>query len=114
MVFEKNLNIPRLLDIYGDLLTERQKTLTDIYYNDDLSLSEIAENEGITRAGARDIIKKAENKLLEFENVLHVLRDSDLRNSVCDEIAEMCDSACGNNDFEKILDDIKQKINELR
>lgn len=114
MIFEKNLNIPRLLDIYGDLLTERQKTLTDIYYNDDLSLSEIAENENITRAGARDIIKKAENKLLEFENALHILRDSDLRESVFDEIQSMCDMECGDEKYRRRFDEIKRKIEELR
>lgn len=114
MIFEKNLNIPRLLDIYGDLLTDRQRALTDIYYNEDLSLSEIAENEGITRAGARDIIKKAENKLLEFENKLHILRDSDLRESVYDEIASMCDNLCSDENCREKLEKIKRKINELR
>ena len=63
----KNLYISALLDVYGDFLNEKAKMLTEYYYNDDLSLSEIAENEGITRQGAHDQIKRAESKLLEWE-----------------------------------------------
>ena len=44
----KNLDITLLLDFYGDLLTEKQRTFISYYYNDDLSLAEIAANEGIT------------------------------------------------------------------
>ena len=56
----KNLEIAVLLDLYGDMLTEKQRDFLGYYYNDDLSLSEIAENEGITRQGVRDAIKRAE------------------------------------------------------
>ena len=63
----KNLYISSLLDIYGRFLSEKQKTLTEYYYNDDLSLSEIAENEGITRQGVSDNIKRAEQKLISWE-----------------------------------------------
>lgn len=63
----KNLYISALLDVYGAFLNEKSKALTEYYYNDDLSLSEIAENEGITRQGVRDQIKRAENQLLNLE-----------------------------------------------
>ena len=46
-----------LFDFYGEILTERQKEFYDLYYNEDLSLGEIAENYGITRQGVRDVIK---------------------------------------------------------
>ena len=49
-----------LLDFYGDVLTERQKEFFDLYYNEDLSLSEIAENYGISRQGVRDVIVMTE------------------------------------------------------
>ena len=56
-----------LYDFYGDLLTPRQKEFYDLYYNDDLSLAEIAENYGITRQGVRDIIVRAEKALEDLE-----------------------------------------------
>lgn len=66
----KDLHITFLLDFYGDMLTEKQRTMVDYYYNEDLSLAEIAENEGITRQGVRDSIKRAEAQLLEMEERL--------------------------------------------
>ena len=67
---EKNVEVSMLLQIYGELLTEKQYRVIDYYYNEDLSLSEIAENEEITRQGVRDIIKKGEKKLFEYEEKL--------------------------------------------
>ena len=66
--------ISMLCEIYGKLLTEKQLDIMDNYYNLDLSLSEIAENEGITRQAVRDIIKKGENKLFEFEEKLGIMK----------------------------------------
>ena len=66
----KNMEISFLLDFYGDMLTEKQRNMVDYYYNEDLSLAEIAENEGITRQGVRDSIKRAEAQLLEMEERL--------------------------------------------
>ena len=61
-----NVEITILYDFYGDVLTEKQRDFLNYYYNDDLSLSEIAENEGITRQGVRDAIKRAEAQLYEM------------------------------------------------
>lgn len=69
---EKNLQISALLDIYGDLLTEMQRSSLDLYYNEDLSLSEIAEHENISRQGVHDSIKRGEAELLRLENALHL------------------------------------------
>ena len=52
-----------LFDYYGELLTEKQKTCFDLYYNQDLSLSEIAEEAGITRQGVHDTLARAESVL---------------------------------------------------
>ena len=70
----KNLEISLLLDFYGEMLTDKQRDMVDYYYNDDLSLSEIAENEGITRQGVRDSIKRAEAQMLEMEDRLGLAR----------------------------------------
>lgn len=56
-----------LFDFYGDTLTARQREFYDLYYNEDLSLGEIAENYGISRQGVRDIIVRAETALNELE-----------------------------------------------
>lgn len=63
----KNLEISFLLDFYGDVLTEKQRDVMEQYYNDDLSLSEIADNFGITRQGVRDAIKRGEAIILDLE-----------------------------------------------
>ncbi len=57
-----------LFDFYGDVLTERQKEFYDLYYNEDLSLGEIAENYSITRQGVRDVIVRAEAILTDLED----------------------------------------------
>ena len=71
---DKDLRISVLLDHYGAMLTDKQREVIDLYYNDDLSLAEIAENEGITRQGVRDSIKRAESQLLEMEERLGLAR----------------------------------------
>jgi len=68
----KNLEISLLLDFYGDMLTEKQRDVADLYYNEDLSLAEIAFHSGITRQGVRDSIKRAEGQLLDCEGRLHL------------------------------------------
>ena len=63
-----------LFDFYGDLLTERQREFYDLYYNEDLSLAEIAENYGISRQGVRDVIVRAEAAMTEIEDKTHIIR----------------------------------------
>ncbi len=73
-MFEKNLEIGYLLDFYGDILPERRRDIMDLYYNDDLSLSQIAEQMGITRQAVRDSIKKTEIELFFYEEKLGLRR----------------------------------------
>ncbi len=63
----KDLNISALLDVYGEFLSQKQRDFTEYYYNDDLSLSEIAENEGVTRQGVNDLIKRAVAQMTAWE-----------------------------------------------
>ncbi len=64
----KDLTVSYLLDFYGDVLTDKQRDVMEQYYNDDLSLAEIAENFGITRQGVRDAIKRGEATIRELED----------------------------------------------
>jgi len=63
-----------LFDFYGELLTDRQKEFFDLYYNEDLSLAEIAENTGISRQGVRDVIVRAEAAMQEVEDKTGLIR----------------------------------------
>ena len=69
-MFEKNMKLAYLLDFYGDALEERTYSIMQAYYNDDLSLSEIADGENISRQGVRHIIKKGEEYLTFLESKL--------------------------------------------
>lgn len=71
---ERNVKISMLNEIYGELLTKKQYEIIDDYYNNDLSLSEIAENNQITRQAVRDILKKGEKKLFEYEEKLMFMK----------------------------------------
>lgn len=63
-----------LFDYYGELLTEKQRELFDLYYNEDLSLAEIAEHVGISRQGVRDAIVRSESVLRETEDRLGLVK----------------------------------------
>ncbi len=84
----KNLDIPFLLDFYGEMLTKKQHDFLVYYYEEDLSLSEIAENEGITRQGVRDSIKRAEAQLFDMEERLGLAKRFNEMKKGVDEILE--------------------------
>ena len=70
LIFLKNLNFGYLLDFYRKVLPDRTAEMIDLYYNEDLSLAEIADNFGITRQGVRDAIKRGEDELTKLEENL--------------------------------------------
>lgn len=69
----KKLDVSVLLDFYGALLTDKQRAILCMYYNDDFSLSEIAENEGSSRQAVQDLLRRSESKLNEWESSLKLL-----------------------------------------
>ena len=71
---EKNVRMAILFDYYGEMLTDKQKEYFDLYYNENLSLSEIAENDGISRQGVRDVIVRAETIMEDAEAKLGMIR----------------------------------------
>ena len=113
---EIKVKISILLELYGNLLTQKQFTLLDDYYNNDLSLSEIAENEGITRQAVRDNLKKGENKLFEYEEKLKIMEKT-LKNQ--EKIAEILseittiETKMSDKEIAKVLEDVKNKLTVL-
>ncbi len=104
----KNLEVTVLLDFYGEMLTEKQRSFLEYYYNDDLSLSEIAENEGITRQGVRDAIKRAEAQLFDMESKLRLSARFEEQRKGLEEISE-----CANQIYEQNMRfGLSREINE--
>ena len=99
----KNLDVIILFDIYGDMLTQKQQDFIGYYYNDDLSLAEIAENEGITRQGAHDQIKRAEAHLLSLEE----------KCGYCEKFSRLKELSLSCKDDEKALSEMLDIINNL-
>lgn len=113
---EKKVEISILCEIYGALLTEKQFEFIDDYYNNDLSLSEIAENNGITRQAARDNIKKGENKLFEYEDKLGIMKKTLIQEEkiavILSEITKI-KSKSSDKEVAKILEHIRNELNCL-
>ncbi len=99
----KDLYICALLDFYGPFLSEKQRALAEHYYNEDLSLGEIAENEGITRQGVRDLIKRAEMQLKRFEE----------KCGYCQKVLSLQDIIEGDDTDAKKLSAISEIINNF-
>ena len=96
-MFEKDMHLSLLIDIYGALLSERKRELMTYYYDEDYSLSEIAEITGISRQGIRDSVKKSEAELRDLEEKLHLAeRTQKLNRSLTElskDLAGIADSA---------------------
>lgn len=82
----KELKFVLLLDCYGELLTDKQRDYMELYYCEDLSLSEISEPQGITRQAVRDVIKRSEQILIETEQKLGFASRLELLRECFDEI----------------------------
>ena len=80
-----------LFDLYGSVLGQKQREIFEDYYDNDLSLGEIAEQFGITRQGVRDYIKRAEFRLLELEEELHLLARLEEQERAARKIIALCD-----------------------
>ena len=95
---DKNLEFSFLLDFYGEMLTEKQREAIDCYYNKDFSLSEIAYNQGITRQGVHDTIKRAENLLIDMEDKLGLVERFHYINQGLEQILDEIKNIISNND----------------
>ena len=113
---EEKVKISMLLEIYGKLLTEKQSQMLEDYYNHDLSLSEIAENQDITRQAVRDNIKKGENKLFELEEKLSImnrtLEQEKQIQEILTELSKITDYS-SDKKIEKVLNHVRKELNCL-
>lgn len=116
-MFEKNMNIAFLLDFYGDVLTDKQREILDLYYNEDLSLAEIAESGGMTRQGVRHVIKKAEDELIILEEKLGLANRFVKLDSAYDRIAAslqtVCDMVEQDASKQEIINCLRARIDEI-
>ena len=88
---EKDLEIAFLLDFYGELLSDSRRHAAELYYNEDLSLGEIAEEMGITRQGVRDSIEKAKSQLTRYEQKLGLAaKFREIEGTMADIIPQLC------------------------
>ncbi len=113
---EEKVKISMLCQLYGKLLTEKQFEFLNDYYNNDLSLSEIAENYNITRQAVRDIIKKGEKKLFEYEEKLlfmkKIVNQEKQIQRILSEITKIEDTST-DKQIESILNSIKKELSCL-
>lgn len=109
-----------LFDFYGEILTERQREFYDLYYNDDLSLSEIAQNSGITRQGVRDVIVRAENILVDLEEKTGIIarfhQNREQLNKLEKSVQMLKDLASYNDDhtLKQLAEEISATVAELQ
>ena len=113
---EEKVKISMLCQFYGKLLTQKQCEFINDYYNNDLSLSEIAENSNITRQAVRDIIKKGEKKLFEYEEKLQFMkRTLNQEKKIEKALAELTKIQKDSSDkqISSILENVKKELNCL-
>lgn len=105
---EKFVVITYLFDFYQDLLTEKQSNLLREYYFEDLSLSEMAEQHGISRQSAFDTIKKTEQKLLDYEEKLGLFEKYQSNEQALLKIKSLCEGL-----RENLGDEHTNSVNEV-
>ena len=110
---EEKIKMSILCGIYGNLLTDKQYQILDDYYNNDLSLSEIAENNEITRQAVNDMINKGKSKLLEYEEKLQFMNKVLNQEKIVDEIIEELKNNENKEMSKNKIDKISKKLKTL-
>ena len=113
---EKKVEISMLCDIYGKLLTQKQYEFINDYYNNDLSLTEIAENNSITRQAVRDLIKKGERKLFDYEEKLEFMKKTITQEQKIQEVLSELSKIKKNStdkQIENILNSIRKELSYI-
>ena len=108
---EKNMRYCLLLDFYGEVLSDNQREMMDLYYNEDFSLSEIADEVGITRQGVRDAVRRAEDTLDSLENKLGLIARFDRLRAQRAEIMTILSDGAKSKDT--VIKEAKIKLEQL-
>ena len=103
----KNVKIGLLNDYYGGLLTEYQTRILSRYYDEDLSLKEIAEEEGVSRQAVADVIKRSSEKLVEYEEKLGLVEKISNLSERLEQVIVSVDTETAQK-LKKILNEIKE------
>lgn len=103
----KNVKIGLLNDYYGGLLTEYQTRILSSYYDEDLSLKEIAEEEGVSRQAVADVIKRSSEKLVEYEKKLGLVEKISNLSERLEQVIVSVDTETAQK-LKKILNEIKE------
>ena len=109
-MFEKDMKISFLLDFYGEILSERRRTVLEYYYNDDLSLSEIAQDIGISRQGVRDLIKKAEEELHFYEEKLGLAERFRNTQQCAERLLELLESKGADSEVQCVAKELAETV----
>ena len=104
---EKIVKVAQLYDVYGPLLNEKQRDVINCYYNEDLSLQEIADNDGRSKQAISDMINRSVDKLFEFENELSLLKSKTELKASLFEIRELIESSNNKEAIQKLTEIIE-------
>lgn len=113
---DKLVELSLLYDFYGELLKENQKSIYEDYILNDLSLSEIAEQQGISRQGVHDVVKRCSNQLINYEEKLHLIEKFEQTKQKVSKIKELSEQMMQSQEFsylkevEKLSDSILEDL----
>ncbi|MGE5629382.1 MAG: putative DNA-binding protein [Solirubrobacterales bacterium] len=107
---DDRIKLSILIDLYGVLLTDKQRDIMNLYYNDDLSLAEIGEITNTSRQAVFDIIKRCDKLLLEYEEKLCLLKNEIESKLFKENLLEMLELVDNNDKIEKIKKYILENI----
>lgn len=113
---KKDYRLAILFDCYGELLTSRQKDIFDQYINEDYSLSEIAENNDVSRQAVHDAISRAESILLDAEEKIGMVERISSMEKLIDEASALASAVLdekNGGEVKKLASDLLDKLSRL-
>lgn len=105
---EKLVQVAQLFDTYGSLLNDKQRDVINCYYNEDLSLNEIAQNNNKSKQAISDMMQRSVDKLFEFENELSLIKKKNLLREDLSLLRELIESS-----NKEAIDKIDEMINKI-